>query len=147
MDQKEQILHYHRVDGLSLREISRRVGLNRKTVTRYIREYEDSIKADPEEGLDMCLASKPKYPTRKAERTRLTDPVCTEIEYWLSENAKRRQTGMRKQCLKKQDIHRALIEKGFDISYSSVCKYIQRDTNPIRCPPCKHRMRCTSLNR
>jgi transposase len=33
---------------------------------------------------------------------------------------------MRKQCLKRQDIHRALIEKGFSISYSSVCKYIQR---------------------
>ena len=126
MDQKEQILHYHRVDGLSLREISRRVGLNRKTVTRYIREYEDSIKADPEDGLDMCLASRPKYPARNVECTRMTESVCAEIEYWLQENAKRRQTGMRKQCLKKQDIHRALIEKGFNISYSSVCKYIQR---------------------
>ena len=40
MDKKEQILHFHRIDGLSLREISRRVGVNRKTVTRYIREYE-----------------------------------------------------------------------------------------------------------
>jgi IS30 family transposase len=36
MDKKEQIPHYHRVDGLSLREIARRTGLNRKTVTRYI---------------------------------------------------------------------------------------------------------------
>ena len=126
MDQKEQILHYHRVDGLSLREISRRVGLNRKTVTRYIRDYEASIRENPEEGLDICLASKLKYPARNVECTRMTEPVCAEIEYWLQENAKRRQTGMRKQCLKKQDIHRVLIEKGFNISYSSVCKYIQR---------------------
>ena len=81
MDQKEQILHYHRVDGLSLREISRRVGLNRKTVTRYIREYEDSVKADSEDGLNICLASRPRYPTRNAERTRLTEPVCAEIEF------------------------------------------------------------------
>ena len=51
MDQKEQILHYYRIDGLSLREISRRVGLNRKTVTRYVREYEASIREDPEEGV------------------------------------------------------------------------------------------------
>ncbi len=56
MDQKVQILHYHRVDGLILREISRRVGLNRKTVTRYVREYEASIREDPEEGLDICIA-------------------------------------------------------------------------------------------
>lgn len=33
---------------------------------------------------------------------------------------------MRKQCLKRQDIYRCLIEKGFNISYSSVCKYIQK---------------------
>lgn len=82
--------------------------------------------SDPEEGADMCLASRPKYPLRKVERSKLTDAVCAEIEYWLSENAKRRQTGMRKQCLKRQDIHRVLIEKGFSISYSSVCKYIQQ---------------------
>lgn len=59
MDKKEQILHYHRVDGLSLREISCRVGLNRKTVTRYIREFEDAVCKDPEEGIDLCLARKP----------------------------------------------------------------------------------------
>ena len=75
----------------------------------------------------MCLASEPKYPPRKIERSRLTEPVCAEIEYWLQENAKRRMTGMRKQCLKKQDIHRALIEKGFTISYSSVCYYLQQN--------------------
>lgn len=125
MDKKEQILHYHRIDGLSLREISRRVGLNRKTVTRYIREYESAL-ADGPDGVDVCLATKPAYSERKVCRTRLTDDACQEIEYWLHENARRRQTGMRKQCLKRQDIHRALVEKGFDISYSSVCKYIQR---------------------
>lgn len=127
MDTKEQILHYHRIDGLSLREIARRVGINRKTVTRYIREYEQMIAADPEEGIDRCLSDKPKYPSeRKVERTRLTEAVRAEIEYWLLENTCRRQKGMRKQCLKRQDIHRVLVEKGFNISYSSVCKYIQR---------------------
>ena len=135
MDKKEQILHYHRIDGLSLREISRRVGLNRKTVTRYIREYEAQVSSDPEEGADMCLASRPKYPPREVERSKLTDAVCAEIEYWLSENAKRRQTGMKKQCLKRQDIHRALIEKGFSISYSSVCKYIQQRKAEKRSKP------------
>lgn len=126
MDKKEEIIHYYRIEGLSLREISRRVGLNRKTVTRYVREYEDVTKQDSEDGIDLCLAQKPTYPSRKTECTKLTEDVTREIEFWLQENARRRQTGMRKQCLKRQDIHRALIEKGFDISYSSVCKYIQR---------------------
>lgn len=50
---------------------------------------------DPEEGIDLCLARKPEYLSRKKERTRLTDAVCTEIEFWLQENARRRQIGMR----------------------------------------------------
>ena len=95
MDKKEQILHYHRIDGLSQREIARRVGVSRKTVKCYITEYESLAQTDPEDGINMCLASEPKYPTRKIERSRLTEPVCAEIEYWLSENAKRRMTGMR----------------------------------------------------
>lgn len=56
MDKKEQILHYYRVEGLSLREISQRVGLNRKTVTRYVWEYEDVTNQDSEEGIDLYLA-------------------------------------------------------------------------------------------
>ncbi len=83
MDKKEQILHYYRVDGLSLREISRRVGLNQKTA------------------YSSC---------RKSKRTRLTDAVCSKIDYWLEENARRRLKRLHKQCLKRQDIHRVLIE-------------------------------------
>ena len=49
MDKKEQILHYHRIDGLSQREIARRVGVSRKTVKRYITEYETLAQSDPEE--------------------------------------------------------------------------------------------------
>ena len=82
MDKNEQILHYHRIDGISQREIARRGG-SRKTVKRYITEYETLAQADPEEGINMCLAGEPKFPTRKIERSRLTEPVCAEIEYWL----------------------------------------------------------------
>ena len=44
MDLKQQILHYYRVDELSLREIARRTGTDRKTVTRLINAYEAAIK-------------------------------------------------------------------------------------------------------
>ena len=87
MDKKEQLLHYHRIDGLSLREISRRVGLNRKTVTRYIREYEAQVSSDPEEGSDMCLASRTKYPPRNVERSKLADAV---IDVSISRNESNR---------------------------------------------------------
>ena len=44
MDKEEQILHFHCIDGLSLREISiSKMGVNRKTVKLYIREYEAQV--------------------------------------------------------------------------------------------------------
>lgn len=78
MDNKEQILHYHRIDGLSQREIARRVGVSRKTVKRYITEYETQAQSVPEEGINMCWASEPNYSSRKIERSRLTEPVCMQ---------------------------------------------------------------------
>ena len=84
MDKKEQILHYHRIDGLSQRDIARRVGVSRKTVKRYITEYEAMMMSNPEEGIDMCLASRPKYPSRNTGPVKLTEAVCAEIEYWPS---------------------------------------------------------------
>ena len=47
MDLKQQILHYYRVDEMSLREIARRTGADRKTVTRLIDAYEAAIKSEP----------------------------------------------------------------------------------------------------
>ncbi|MBR0297450.1 MAG: hypothetical protein IJR01_00565 [Bacteroidales bacterium] len=44
MDIKQQILHYYRVEELSLREIARRTGADRKTDTRLISAYEAAIK-------------------------------------------------------------------------------------------------------
>ena len=64
MDIKQQILHFYRVEVLSLREISRRAGVDRKTVMRLINDYEAAIKANPETGVDDFLASRPKYSKR-----------------------------------------------------------------------------------
>ena len=106
MDTKQQILHYYRVDELSLREISRRTGTDRKTVTRLINAYEAAIKENPETGIEDFLASKPKYKPRKTAPTVVKDSVSKEIDKWLKENERRKNNGMRKQCLKCKDIHR-----------------------------------------
>ena len=65
MDLKQQILHLYRVDELSLREIARRTGADRKTVTRLINAYEAAVKADSDTGIDEFLATRPKYTSRK----------------------------------------------------------------------------------
>ena len=50
MDKKEQIIHYHRIDGLSSLEIAYRVGVSKKTVKCYITDYETLAQADSDEG-------------------------------------------------------------------------------------------------
>lgn len=126
MDIYEQILHYYRVDELSLRAIVRKLNVDRKTVSKVVHAYEDAIAADPEGGLNRVLREEPRYKPREYVPRVLLKPVTDEIDKWLKENDKRRSSGMRKQCLKRQDIHRQLMEKGYDVSYSSVCKYIAR---------------------
>lgn len=126
MDIKQQILHYYRVEEMSLREISRKTGTDRKTVTRLINAYEAAIKQNPETGIDEFLATRPKYSPRKTVPRVIKDSVRKEIDKWLRENERRRNNGMRKQCLKSKDIHRELIQKGFPVIYSSVCKYVRK---------------------
>ena len=126
MDQKQQILHHYRVDEDGLREISRKVGVDRKTVRRLIQAFEERLTKDPDLGMEEFLAERPKYKKRDYYPRTLTHEITKEIDKWLKENERRRSMGMRKQCLKRQDIHRQLIEKGMNVSYSSVCKYIAR---------------------
>ena len=64
LDLKQHILLYYRVDELSLREISRRTGTDRKTVTRLINAYELAVKENPETGIEDFLADRPKYKSR-----------------------------------------------------------------------------------
>ncbi len=51
MDIKQQILHYYRVEELSLRDISRKTGTDRKTVTRLVNAFESYIRENPEMGI------------------------------------------------------------------------------------------------
>ena len=56
MNQKQQILHYYRVDENGPREISRKVGVNRKTVRKLIQAYEDRLTQDLDLGMEEFLA-------------------------------------------------------------------------------------------
>ena len=126
MDIKQQILHHYRVDEMSLREISRKLSVDRKTVTKVINAYEKAIKDDPDTGVEEFLATLPKYKARVYKPRTVKDDLSKAIDKWIKENERRRNNGMRKQCLKCKDIHRELIESGFNVSYSSVCKYVRR---------------------
>lgn len=127
MVQKQDIISLWR-RGKSLRAIAKELHLNRATVTKFVREYEQSQQAeDPKAALDDVLTTKPSYNQKRVRPARvLKEDITTEIDKWLAENERRRAKGMRKQCLNAMDIHRELLNKDLIVSYSSVCKYITR---------------------
>ena len=50
MDQKQQILHHYRVGEDGLREISHKVGVDRKIVRRLIQAFEERLTKDLRHG-------------------------------------------------------------------------------------------------
>lgn len=132
LDKQEIILMYIR-EKKSQREISRETGISRDTIKKYIDEYEAKLveigkisKGDDIRKIDLIdeITSKPKYKSTPRYKKALTDEVVERIKFYLKENENKRLKGMSKQQKKKKDIHEALIDEGFDISYPSVVNAI-----------------------
>ena len=128
---KQKIILMHTNEGKSQRQISRELKIDRKTVRRYFQEYEQkkNILLDNEKVKDNCLliediCQKPKYNSSSRKKVKLTDEMIEEIKHHLDENQVKRATGRSKQTMAKIDIHEALIEKGHDIGYTTVCNVI-----------------------
>lgn len=129
MDKQEIILSHFR-DGKSQWDIHRKTGIDRKTIRKYIKEYEsnkelllNSKKEEKELIADIVTA--PKYDISNRIRRKLTDVLMKRIHFFLKENEIKKATGRSKQQKKKIDIYESLIEEGYDISYPAVCNYIR----------------------
>lgn len=137
MDQKAEILMKYFRENISQRDISDELKISRTTVSKYINEFETKHNAlvdlakDEDSNRSMILqlieemSSAPKYDTSSRKRIKLTDEVIDEINNLISINEKNRQMGRAKQLMKKIDIHEYLVDKGYDIGYTTVCNYIK----------------------
>ena len=137
LDKQKIILKYYH-DGQSQRAIQRETGISRKTIRKYIREYENKKAAlletqnIPDGELIQSVVEKPTYDSTGRKKTKLTPEIMGRIEYYLQENEAKRTIGRGKQQKKKIDIHEALIEEGFDISYPTICNTIRTIENRHR---------------
>jgi len=130
IDKQKIIISYYR-EGRTQRQIAREVGVNRKTIRRYIREYEKKkniltrSKDNNRSELIADIVEKPKYNTSGRYKVKLTDKILSIIEFYLEENEIKRASGKSKQQKKKIDIWEALKEEEFDIGYTTVCNTIR----------------------
>ena len=129
---QEIILRSHR-DGSSQRQITKELGISRKTVSKYISQYNLLLASGktPSQSLSVCLSEAPAYNSNTRGKIRLTQEVQTAIDLLLEQNQKKRMSGLSKQQLKKIDILASLHQQGFDIGYTTVCNYIRgKETTP-----------------
>jgi transposase len=129
VDKQKIIISHHR-EGKTQRQIKRETGINRKTIRKYIREYEEkkniliANKDSDNAELIADIVEKPKYDTSRRYKVKLTDEIISRIGFHLKQNEEKRATGRSKQQKKKIDILEALADEGFDIGYTTVCNAI-----------------------
>ena len=127
IDKQSIVIGYHR-DGKSKKQLSRELNISLKTVKKYIRLHDKEMQSAglPEEILPKTgIIQSPRYNGSNRGKTSLTPTVCELIDQHLSQNKIKKQSGRHKQQMKKIDIHQALVDADYEISYSSVCRYIR----------------------
>jgi len=131
--EKQKIIIAYFQKGKSQRQIAREMGLNRRTITKYIKDYEtkkvqltDSKGNSNQEELIADIVEDPRYNTSSRKKVKLTDKIMSRIKFYLRENDTKRAEGRAKQQKKKINIHEALKEEGFDIGYTTTCNTIRK---------------------
>lgn len=131
---KQEIILRNYRDGLSQRQITRDLGVSRKTVSKYIAHYNLLLSSGKSvsQALSICLSAPPSYNSKTRGKLRLTQEVQSAIDLLLLQNQKKRVIGASKQQLKKIDILASLHQQGFEIGYTTVCNYISSKQNTPR---------------
>ena len=123
---KQEIIIRSYREGKSQRRISRELSINRKTVKKYISEYEERLSQGSclKQTQSSYLSEAPSYKGCIRGKIKLTEEVIEAIDGLLELNQQKKEQGLRKQMLKKKDILEELHRQGFDIGYTTVCNYI-----------------------
>lgn len=132
LKQKQNIILMHYREGKSQREIQRITGVERKTIRKYIKKYEEHRKELELKGvlvesgeLMEAIVEAPKYTVGARPKRKLTEEIERKIQEHLDENEEKRRKGRHKQLKKPMDIFEALDAEDVDISYSTVLRVVR----------------------
>ena len=129
---KQEIILRKIREGKSQRQISRELGISRRTVKKYLESNEAYQKSDiHQKGTLVNHLTQPLvYDSSKRTKRRLIQEIQEIIDGLLEENRRKAQEGMGKQLLKKRDILEILWDQGYEIGYTTVCNYIKEREKP-----------------
>lgn len=125
MTQRQEIIKMLR-DGRGIRYISRELDCDRKTVRRYLKEYEQALSSEDSSAAVLeLLHTKPSYNIGSRSYRRFVQTIRERVDHYYEVNVKLRHQGLRKQCLTVKQMHRKLEEEGINISYPTICNYLR----------------------
>lgn len=118
-------------EGNSERKIARDIGINRKTIAKYRKEYEAEIMrlkgAGDIHSVQERIVSAPKYNTSNRNAVKYTEAVDKLIDEILkSEDEKDEILGEHKQSLTVKKIHKKVRDAGHDIGLTTVSIHVSK---------------------
>jgi len=122
-------------EGLSNRSIEKQIGIDRKTVAKYWKQYCDEQEKLSSQNIDLKvvqerITSKPKYDASNRKPSKYSYEIDQALEEILiSEKAKAKLLGNNKQHLTNVQIHEELIKQGFDIGKTTISNKIKEKRN------------------
>lgn len=136
MKDKTEIIQLKK-QGLSNREVSRRLGTHRKTVAKYWNEHNQLLEQMNHETDDNKIkeiqnqiTAAPKYDSSKRKAKVLTEQFYADLKTILdSEIEKEKLLKTKKQNLTKLQIHSSMKQAGHKAGYSTVCDAINKYLN------------------
>ncbi len=128
LEKKQEVLLAYHQHNMSQRQIALNLKMSRNTVRKYI---EQDLAARQKDTRNLPVTDNyltpPAYKKRTGRRVALTNSVVKRIREMLKQNAQKREVNMHKQQLKIIDMHEKLIDEGFQISYTTVRNFVQRE--------------------
>lgn len=124
--------------GYSNREVASILNINRKTVGKYWKEYLENIEKLKDPNIDPSLiqeiiSSPPKYDSSNIKKVKYTDELDKFLDQILAnEKIKDQKLKNHKQALSVTQIHKMIINEGFDISYPSIVNYVREKRNKTK---------------
>lgn len=139
LDKKQDVILKYIREGKFQRQISKETGICRETIRKYIKNYENELQNINDNLYEVGktniiddITSIPKYKSSPRNKRALTDDVIERISQFLKENEQKRLKGLSKQQKKKIDMYEALLDEGFNVSYSSVANAVNNSERKKR---------------
>ncbi|KLO23485.1 transposase [Marinitoga sp. 1155] len=134
MDQKKEIILMYFREGKSQREISRILGVNRKTVAKYVKMYEEAMEEyekvgskRTQEELVEKIVGKPKYNSSNRKPRKVTNELVDRIKGFIETNEIKIRNGKRKQIMPVTQMYEIIHEEGYDVSIGTVYNVVRKE--------------------